>query len=509
MATRVGVFTGNLARAHECAAIEERGGPLAAVSRREGAPTVPTNASSPPRSILSNQQPELRPGGIPHEVFTNLEVARDCPGHPETPNGGSLSSAPVQIPPTEGASGSGSGAPTVENVWDYSVLVPGSRQNKRIYPKAPVEYGQWCRKQCHERFIFIKSELAALVDKYLDLRGLERRPVYASRMVGTTPQTALPSVVVTCRETDFKSLRILFRTKAEAKLLLGKESTLAQLRSSLRTKVDKGESVPRLQLVYYRTPMAPVTRMISNGPLKACLLDDEFSCGGAIRFDGSTATLGVTFDISDWRGTLTVDHLFSMAGNLDGGEDDVQDSSTSSGGPSNTDFSWEDDDEYGDLNTYDSSSCHNIRDNLSNKLSSRERLEIINIDNMPSLKAPQTWVRITPPGQLSPQAPYLDWALTKAAGEMQLPSARPNTVFLNGRNRSPVSLSRIRQEPPDHLASVYVVSGIRQIVSGQILSGPSFLPSMPGREYYEAWSVILDSPDGKNIIHQEINWLPS
>ncbi|KAH6867872.1 hypothetical protein B0T10DRAFT_371195, partial [Thelonectria olida] len=161
----------------------------------------------------------------------------------ETPLSQATSSA-IGIQPASGP---------IENVWDYSVPVPCSRQKKLIYPKAPVELGPWSREQWHARFLIVRKQLEALVDKHLDLHGLERRPVYSLRMVGTAPSTAFPSIVITCRGVDAKALQDLFRSRAEHRLCIGKERSLVPWSSSLGNQRGVDESLPRPRLVYYRT----------------------------------------------------------------------------------------------------------------------------------------------------------------------------------------------------------------------------------------------------------------
>jgi hypothetical protein len=63
-----------------------------------------------------------------------------------------------------------------------------------------------------------------------------------------------------------------------------------------------------------------------------------------------------------------------------------------------------------------------------------------------------------------------------------------------GRCRS----KRYPNAPVSHLAQVYIVSGIRGLLHGQILEGSSFLPASTGRDSCEAWTVILKEPNGKD-----------
>lgn len=499
MATQVDVCAQGLAPAHEPSIFKHRS--VSRVPRDPGnqgttvvghEATVSTSIPDPPSSPLHlppNQPPEA----------TAPDVSQR-PGNDETSNTETRpsqeTSSAVEIHPMPDP---------ILNVWNYSVPVPGSRQTKHIYPKAQVEFGPWSQEQCHARFLFIKNELEALVNKYLDLHGLERRPVYTLRMVGTTPSTTFPSIVITCREEDAKALQDLFRSRAEGRLYIGKESTISQLRSSLGKQREKDESIPRLRLVYYRTRTSTVIRRASEEPLTAYISNDGAYCGGLIQCQESSATLGPSIDIDDINATLTVGHLFSSKGTPDSSLVNDEEVPTSYGSVASTlnddemesiDGLWEDDDEYNDFDEDDSLHPGRTEGNLPHE---RE------FPGLPGLgeeklagRDPDLWERVIPPVDLSPSSPYLDWALARPISHQQsLFPSRTNAVFPDRPDGHHIFLDQIRHQPPCHLASVYIVSGIRGIVHGQILSGSSFLPSFPSQGYCEAWTIILDNSDGK------------
>ena len=391
-----------------------------------------------------------------------------------------------------------SSTPT-QDVWDHSIPVPGSRQKKMIYPLAPVELAGWTHEKCHEKFVFIKSELEAMVSEHLkdlDLQGIEKRPVYSLRMAGPTPSTAVPSIVVTCQCADVRKLQHLFKSRAETKLSVGKGPTRSPFRKSLGKQRDDGPSPIRFRLVYYGIRAGTVSRKASREIIEVCYSRDFDCCGGLVRHQQSFATLGPLIDIGGERAVLTVRHLFSMeppdkeshqadaSGNLLADRLDgltIMDEASESLAEL-----LEDDDEYDDPQEEGGGL-------------SLDRTEVSSTRKDPGenfRRYPENCEMLTPSGNLSPSSPYLDWALIRPIAR-SLPET--NSVIFTGPNscQYPTQLSKVRKDPPSHLAGVYLVSGVRGVLGGRILSGSAFLPSFPGQESCEAWTVILDDSNRK------------
>ncbi|KAK4106356.1 hypothetical protein N658DRAFT_414266, partial [Parathielavia hyrcaniae] len=74
--------------------------------------------------------------------------------------------------------------------------------------------------------------------------------------------------------------------------------------------------------------------------------------------------------------------------------------------------------------------------------------------------------------------------------------AQVNNVFPGGNDSEPVLLRAFLESPPAHLAPVYIVSGMRGILRGQILSLASLLPSPSGGVDCKAWTVVLGPSHG-------------
>jgi hypothetical protein len=323
-------------------------------------------------------------------------------------------------------------------------------------------------------------------------------------MVGTSPSEARPAVVVTCREADFKNIRELFHERAEEPLCLGGVPAVSQIRASFGRRAESTVSkIPPLQLVYYRTSTPPVTRHALGKPLAVSLGAGSAACGGIIRYGERSATLGVALDVQGKPRILTVDHLFSSR------ETNLQPSTfdRDSSCPNPPSFSaltdldrtesnslWEDDDEYEDLAWPDDDSLGSHQ--LGSKM--EDATQVSGTEHLGS--AQWEWKLLSKSSDLaSSAAPYLDWALTYP--ESTSPEASDiylNTVPTENRSEG-VTLKEIQSAPVNHLAPVYIVSGIRGFLHGQIIHAPSFLPAnTAGQGSCEVWTVILNEPNGKN-----------
>lgn len=427
---------------------------------------------------------------------------------------------PLPSPPTATSVGS---AP--EDVWGHSVPVPGSRSNKRIYTRAPFQWGQWTVEEWWDRFVFVQRQLEYLVYKHLRLLNIESCPSYNPRMVGTTPQDARPSVVVVCRDADFKKIRNLFHKRAEERLcLFEKQPALSRLRFPFASRAAKAEpAIPHLGLVYHRTGTLtdPVNRLALDKPLLAYLRDGGDSCGSIIHYGERSATLGIAIEVGADRGILTVEHLVSpdashtsLSSLLDGG-------SYLCGRPdspllseldqTDSDSLWADDEEYDDLDTGDSNPMHQgqldpqavpLNDPGSKEagLSCSAKIE----GTRYAEGDPAEWNVLASSAVFDSSVPYLDWALTWPES-LESPTqdillSRLNTIFPGNHGSEGVILKEFHKSPTAHLASVYIVSAIRGIVPGQILALPSFLPSPLGQASCEAWTVIPNKTCGKVLI---------
>ncbi|KAG7284002.1 hypothetical protein NEMBOFW57_010360 [Staphylotrichum longicolle] len=343
--------------------------------------------------------------------------------------------------------------------------------------------------------------------RHLRLQHLESRLVFAARMVGTCPSDARPSVVVTCQEVDFKRIRNLFRSRAEGPLCLGKPPR-SRFPFGQRLASDEPTD-PRLGLVYYRTKTPTVIRSALDKPLLA-QLRNGISCGGVVRFGERTATLGVALEFGNHRAILTVDHLIPPQ------ETQMPASSTlkgeahppaGSGSPlpwepnaSESVGSWDDDDEYGELDPDEAPDPMYLDFGIdpADSFGPAAHSWSAQSDGTPWTEGePEEWNVLASSAQLEPSAEYLDWALIWPESDAQSISlSRLNTIFPKGSGSEGVVLEAFQEHILTTVAAVYIVSGLRGILHGQILAVPSYLPSAPGQESCRAWTVILNAVHG-------------
>ncbi|KAH6973057.1 hypothetical protein BKA56DRAFT_659949, partial [Ilyonectria sp. MPI-CAGE-AT-0026] len=83
-----------------------------------------------------------------------------------------------------------------ENPFANPEPVPGSKLKKQVYPQALVKSDNWSEQEYQERFQFVRGELKSEVDRHPELRDLAI--AYELRMVGTSPENAIPSIFIKC-----------------------------------------------------------------------------------------------------------------------------------------------------------------------------------------------------------------------------------------------------------------------------------------------------------------------
>lgn len=389
----------------------------------------------------------------------------------------------------------------IDRSWDRCIPIPGSKRKQVIYPGAPVEKHPWSREEWLEQFVYVKTQLEVLVHKYLQLPGYGRKPTYMFRMVGTSLSDAGPSVVVICRDIDLKSIRDIFRSKAERELHLKRDSPVSPLRQILiRRNESNRPAKPRLQLVYFQTKTQPLIRNALKYPVSVRYTDHDASCGSLARFGDITATIGITLALPETTAFLTVDHLFGGI-EADEGPSHARECLSTTGlrtpmSPLSS-FSgvlqWDDDDEYESLD----SSSTGLLDIDTPQLpfisdSALEETGDVKVQDPTGWDA-RLWERVDLPRMLDSPAPFLDWALIQP----ETPSDKSprntvvNTVYPPRCRGKAVVLRDYETSPPAYLATVYVISGIRGILYGELITAPTYLPSPGDRESCEAWSVLL------------------
>ncbi|RSL79782.1 hypothetical protein CEP51_007105 [Fusarium floridanum] len=382
-------------------------------------------------------------------------------------------------------------APLTQPREDPSVPVPGSRRGKRIYYLALVQCDTWTQEDYNRRFIFVKNELQSTVNGDPDCRDRAPYVSYELRMVGTNRDQAVPSIVVNCRERDTRSLKSLF-ARADKKLGRGKGSLTDRLPWAKPHTI----LIPPLPLVYCGFKGGPVTQKMSDEYITAYFGNSSTYCGGLVQYQGASATLGLSLHIDGINAQLTVDHVFSSKRSVEPIAIPVlgnSPSDTPHTTPDNVDMDslnglWEnDDDEY----DYEDEAESGVEDETSDPT-------FPEVDTA-TMKPSEEWEKMIPPETLDPSLSYLDWVLARPLPRMWSPPPPigfVNAFFPDGPGGRPAVISQTRDEPPVHLAPVYMISGVRGVLCGVILTSSTFLGSPAQQVDSEVWTVVLKSPEG-------------
>lgn len=399
-------------------------------------------------------------------------------------------------------------AMVVEELAKRYIPIPGSRQRKRIYPYAPVASPAWSPQAYQERAAFVIGELKKAVEEDYEIRDEGRFIGYDPRMVGTSLETATPSIIVKCKKTILKRLRDRFKDRAADRLYCQVDS--------IRFRLFKGceTPFPPFKLVFIAA--SPLERWAADEDLAVFLSSDETLCGALLKCEGRIATAGLMLELEGGMDALlTVDHLWnreraqkpdqqSFLGSMDG-------ASTYTTGRRESALDeteivrlsqlWIDEDDCEDEDEDDEVSVHTPETCTGET----PLLELPIIAPPPNTQpenrgttenAPVKGWRLNGHIALRPSSPYLDWGLMHLDPDI-MKSRRGNMIYPKGKSAPPVELRDIAHVPRSHATPVYMVSGVRGTRAGRLLDGFSFLGSSPGQDICKVWTVILDAPGGK------------
>lgn len=389
-----------------------------------------------------------------------------------------------------------------------SIAIRGSRKKKKIYPHMEMKSYNYNHEQHCERGDVVIEELKRTVDSDHNLKWAAETTNYSLFMVGTTPETAEPSIVITSKTADTKALRSLFKKKATDKLFCHTGSRIWRL-----FKQDRKPGRPPFRLVYRQTEENDIVRMASSADLLTtrCNYPDTF-CGALVKHQGQQATVALSLLIDGRYVLLTVDHLFPSATETSGLVSASPGSTTSldtlplqagsvfsdSDTLNDDDFLsfnqlWadDDDDEYDDddIEVHVKSSMN--RDKATSFCEASSQDDCGGTENLTS---PQLFdgEKIYPVSATRDSRPYLDFSLIQVDAGVT-PSRLSNKIYPSGPTGTPVPLDSIATSPRHHGAKVYVVSASSGLRSGSILKSFSYLGSKPGQQMCKVWTVIFDS----------------
>jgi hypothetical protein len=378
--------------------------------------------------------------------------------------------------------------------YGLAYSIPGLKDMKR-YPNAEIKSGTWTQEQYNDRFRFVSGEMQKAVNLDPDLRDRAGSIIYIHEMVGTSPDEAKPCIIVFCKKDDFQRLRSLFN-RVKKQLYCGKKPLRYRLFWGHR---HSDAPVPPFELIYYQTNYSikrSMRRAAETGAMAHPAIRPTW-CGDIVRSNMRTATLGLTVQVGSIYGVTTVDHLFQSENQR--AESVISPNHMQLDAHSDSDGSTLDDNDLEDMGELwvdtdleylddDDDYIHDDESHVPN-----EGQQSMDKDRQ-ILGIVPDWERISPPHQLPDWEAYQDWSLARPTRHPLIPL--PNLFFPYGTEKDPVRLEQLAQAPRFHRVPVYIVSGVRGLVSGRLLATSAMIGSGPGRNLCEAWTVILDSEKG-------------
>lgn len=377
-----------------------------------------------------------------------------------------------------------------EELYETAEPLPGSKTGKMVYPLAPVESSVFTIDEYVYQFEVVQEKLKEIVDKDEVLRHRGKYIMYRLHMVGTTPQSAVPTIVVECMFEDQKRIRAAFKRHSPNNFYCYHESKKLQKSISGSAKIP-----PPFCLVYRGGNGDPYERVASETQFSVSLLHDSTFCGSLVSFQGRSATLALTLEVDSKGMVLTAGHLKSMqripepsvVSTPEGSHDDEF---TFDGdnyveiGPLWVDN--DDDDEYEmEAAAFQPLPSRSLPLNYSSAAYADNRV-------VPQL---QKMRPVEPSADLGPSAPDLDWMLLEC-NDSAFRARHRNFMYLP-EQPEPILLKEIAHKPRMHAVPVFVVSGVRGVVKGRMLGMPTFIGSGPSQKSCKAWSVVLDNQLGK------------
>jgi hypothetical protein len=377
--------------------------------------------------------------------------------------------------------------------------VIGSKRQKNIYPLLPVVLELWQASEYLERFGVVVEKLRELVSDHTELRSRARFIDYELHMCGTTEANAVPSIIIYSQQQDVKSLRTLFKERATTRIYCGKNSRFHFL---VKEETPKR---PPFNLVFFRTPGPPTTRMSGEEIAFGHVSSDSTMCGVLLRNESRFATLGLTLHTKSKSYGLTVAHLFvrndtDIEAQIHLADDASPIPSVSSGHTSNDENRDSiitlsqlciDDEDYYDFgdetlgSTTSTSNLETTEDTAERTTPTMEEHKWLNVGRRIDLPI------------LSPTEADLDWALIELKSEY---SDRPNllyTTWNEGKSKQVVTLDKVANLPINHGVPVFVILGASGLKNGILLGRYSYLGAKAGQKSCRVWSVIMDGGGGE------------
>lgn len=338
------------------------------------------------------------------------------------------------------------------------------------------------------QFGVVQEKLKEIVDKDEVLRHRGKSIVYKLHMVGTTPQSAVPTIVVECMIEDQKRIRAAFNRHSTENFHCYHESKRLWQSISGSTKTP-----PPFHLVYSGGNDDPYKRHASKTQFSVSLSHYSTLCGSLVSFQGRSATLALTLEVDSEYMVLTAGHLKPAQHSPEPSENSTQkishDDEVTLNGDDYVEVGplWVDDGDEYDVEVAASQPLPSRSLPLDYSSAAYEDNRLVSL--ILKMRSVEVFA------DLGPNEPDLDWMLL-GYDDTALRTRRRNFMYLP-EQPEPVLLKEIANTPRMHAVPIFVVSGVRGVIKGRMLGMPTFLGSGPSQKSCKAWSVVLDNQLGK------------
>ncbi|CAH0018329.1 unnamed protein product [Clonostachys rhizophaga] len=424
----------------------------------------------------------------------------------------------IQPPPATSST-----TPVIGSKERMETSVPLHHKTKlKTWPLLPVECEKWSEEEYALSFKKVVEYLRERVDHHDRLRNSARNILYRLMKVGSSLESAKPSVLVMCNAIDWGSLNSLLKSMPSQEYNCMIPSTWDRAQKLLFR--DRGLSrmstlKPILWLYLCPTSLETLKRLYGV-PVSIECSSLVTMCGSLVEFEGRQSTISLSLDIDGEHRLLTVEHIFqgnqvendrpqmnldpeslaSIEGNieqwdcLNDSEDDI--SMDPDTGPNH------DDGQMDGILPATFINYNLIR--VSHKLTRARLMAHTRLSHYH-----KRGERVEPPNSLPHQSSYLDWACLRLVDYQMVPRQRCNFLFRPGK--PPGLLEDFATKPRTHAVPVFMISGILGVRSGRLIDSPSYLGSSASKEQElcETWTIILDQQgfypgeSGSIIVDQE------
>ncbi|KAK8090526.1 hypothetical protein PG994_000031 [Apiospora phragmitis] len=161
----------------------------------------------------------------------------------------------------------------------HSIPITGSKKKKMAYTLMPVKSTEWTEEEYNVRSGLVINELKRAVDYDPDLSAYTDHIWYDYCMVGTSYETAEPSIIISAKGDYVKALRMIFKKKATDKLYCRSGSSI--WRAFKKAPIPQR---PPFRLVYRRTSTASdVFRYAAGTQMTAFQTIQGTLCGSLVH----------------------------------------------------------------------------------------------------------------------------------------------------------------------------------------------------------------------------------